>query len=139
MGYTKAATGFQVNNPCLYQGHRHLLGTPGHQRLPAVNRQFLVYNRSSTFLRLYQVIGDSLFIAGRSELFTPVAAVWGAVLRPIHSRGAIPGPFACMAPGRAQCMPLGRFWAASCLQLSSLRNVHNDRRPFSTVQGSSFW
>ena len=34
MSYTRAATGFLViDNPCLYQGHRHLLGTPGHQRL----------------------------------------------------------------------------------------------------------
>ena len=97
------------------------------------HRQFLVYTRSSTFLRLYQVIGDSLFIPGRSELFTPVAAVWGALLRPIHSRGAVPGPFACVAPGRARSTPMGRFWAASFLQLSWLRDVHNGRRPFRTV------
>ena len=99
------------------------------------HRQFLVYTRSSTFLRLYQVIGDSLFIPGRSELFTPVAAVLGALLRPIpvHSRGAIPGPFACVAPGRARSTPMGRFWVASFLQLSSLRDVHNGRRPFRTV------
>ena len=61
------------------------------------HRQFFVYNRSSTILRLYQAISDSLFIPGRSELFTPVAVVWGALLRPIHSRGAIPGLFACGA------------------------------------------
>ena len=31
IGYTRAATRFQViNNPCLYQGNRHLLGIPGH-------------------------------------------------------------------------------------------------------------
>ena len=78
------------------KGHRHLLGIPGHQRLPAVKW-------SSTFLCLYQVMGDSLFIPGhwrflvytrRSELFTPVAAVWRALLEPKYSRGAIPGPFA---------------------------------------------
>ena len=58
MGYTRAATGFQViNNPCLYQGHRHLLGIPGHQRLPAVKW-------SSTIPRLYQVINIPLFIPG---------------------------------------------------------------------------
>ena len=58
MGYTRAATGFQViNNPCLYQGHRHLLGTPGHQRLPAVKW-------SSTIPRLYQVINIPSFIPG---------------------------------------------------------------------------
>ena len=110
MGYTRVSTGFQViNNPCLYQGYRHLLGTPGHQRLLAVKW-------SSTILRLYQVISDSLFIPGRRKLFTPVAAVWGALLRPVHSRGAIPGPFAYVAPGRARSTPMGRFWAASFLQ-----------------------
>ena len=50
---------------------------------------------------LYQVIGDSFVYTRRSELFTPVAAVWRALLGPKHSRGAIPGPFACVAPGRA--------------------------------------
>ena len=134
MGYTRAATRFQViNNPCLYQGHRRLLGIPGHQRLPAMKW-------SSTFLCLYQVMGDSLFIPGhwrflvytrRSELFTPVAAVWRALLGPKHSRGAI--PFAGVAPGRARSTPLGRFWAASFLQLSLLWDVHNSRRPFSTT------
>ena len=97
------------------------------------HRQFLVYTRSSTFLRLYQVIGDSLFIPGRSELFTPVAAVWGALFRPIYSRGAILGPFACVAPGRARSTSMGRFWGASFLQPSSLWDVHNGRRPFRTV------
>ena len=58
MGYTKAATRFQViDNPYSYQGRRRLLGIPGHQRLPAVKW-------SSTFLCLYQVMGDSLFIPG---------------------------------------------------------------------------
>ena len=58
MGYTRAATEFQViNNPCLYQGHRHLLGTPGHQRLPAVKW-------SSIIPRLYQVINIPSFIPG---------------------------------------------------------------------------
>ena len=135
MGYTRAATRFQViNNPCLYQGHRHLLGIPGRQRLLAV--KWL-----PTFLCLYQVMGDSLFIPGhwrflvytrRSELFTPVAAVWRALLGPKHSR------FACVVPGRARSTPVGRFWAASFLRLSRLRDVHNGRRPFSTTQGSNF-
>ena len=58
MGYTRAATGFQViNNPCLYQGHRHQLGILCHQRLPAVKW-------SSTIPRLYQVINVPLFIPG---------------------------------------------------------------------------
>ena len=82
------------------------------------HRQFFVYTRSSTILRLYQVISDSLFIPGRSELFTPVAAVWGALLRPVHSRGAISGPLTCVAPGRARSTPMGRFWAASFLQVT---------------------
>ena len=56
MGYTRAATGFQVINiPCLYQGHRHLLGTPGLQRLLAGVRHssFSVYSRSSVIPCLY--------------------------------------------------------------------------------------
>ena len=89
-----------------------------------------VYTRSLAIPCLYQVIGNSLFIPGRSELFTPVAAGWGALLWPEHSRGAIPGPFACVTPGRARSTPVGRFWAASFLQLSRLRDVHNGRRPF---------
>ena len=132
MGYTRAATGFQViNNPCLYQGRRHLLGIPGHQRLPAVkwSSTFLCLYRSLAIPCLYQVIGDSLVIPGRSKLFTPVAVVWGVLLWPKYSRGAIPGPLACVAPGRARSTPVGRFWAASFLQLSRLRDVHNGRRP----------
>ena len=97
------------------------------------HQQFLVYTRSSTFLRLYQVIGDSLFIPGRSGLFTPVAVVWGALLRPKYFRGAIPGPFACVAPGRVRSTPVGRFWTASFLQLSRLRDVHNGRSQFRTA------
>ena len=63
MGYTIAATGFQViNNLCLYQGHRHLLGTPGHQSLPAVKW-------SSTIPRLYQVINIPSFIPGHQHSF----------------------------------------------------------------------
>ena len=127
MRYTKAATRFQViDNPCSYQGHRRLLAIPGHQRLPAVKC-------SSTFLCLYQVMGDSFVYTRRSELFTPVPAVWRELLGPKYSRGAIPGPFECVAPGRARSTPVGRFWAASFLQLSRLRNVHNGRRPFSTM------
>ena len=155
MGYTRAATGFQViNNPCLYQGHRHLLGIPGHQCRPAVkwsstiprlyqviniplfipgHQHSFVYTRSLVIPCLYQVIGDSLFIPGRSELFTPVAVVWGALLWPKYSRGAIPGPFACVAPGRARSTPVGRFWAASFLQLSRLQDVHNGKKPFRTT------
>ena len=96
MGYTRAATRFQViNNPCLYQGHRHLLGKPGLQRLLAGIRHTdsSVYSRSSVIPCLYQVIGDSFVYTRRSELFTPVAVVWGALLEHKHSRGAIPGPF----------------------------------------------
>ena len=133
MDYTRAAMGFQViNNPwgidiCwVHQVINVFQPLSGH-------RQFLVYTRSSTFFCLYQVIGDSLIIPGRSELFTPIAVVWRALLRPIHSRGAIPGPFACVAPGRARSTLVGRFWAASFLQLSRLRDVHNGRRPFRTV------
>ena len=76
MGYTRAATGFQViNNPCLYQGHRHLLGTPGHQRLPAVKW-------SSTILRLYQVINNPSFIPGHQRFL-----VYTREKRAIHTSG----------------------------------------------------
>ena len=130
-------------------GHQQSLFIPGastsagHTRSSTSSSREVVINVfqplkwSSTFLCLYQVIGDSLFIPGRSELFTPVAAVWGALLGPKHSRGAILGPLACVAPGRARSTPVGRFWAASFLQLSRLRDVHNGRRPFRTAQGSS--
>ena len=49
--------GFQViNNPCLYQGHRHLLGKPGPQRLLAGIRHSYssVYIRSSVIPCLQQ-------------------------------------------------------------------------------------
>ena len=69
MGYTRAATGFQVINNLVYtrgidicwvhQVINVFLQLSGHQ-------QFFVYTRSSTILRLYQVISDSLFIPGRS-------------------------------------------------------------------------
>ena len=97
------------------------------------NGQFFIYTRSSTILCLYQVISNSLFIPGRSELFTPVTAVWGALLRPVYSRRAISGPLACVAPGQARSTPMGRFWAASFLQPSILRDVQNGRGPFRTV------
>ena len=144
LGHTRVSTGFR-----LYQVINNLVHTRGidicwtHQVINVLfplsgHQQFFVYIRSSTILRLYQVISDSLFIPGRSELFTPVAAVWGALLWPMHSRGAIPGPFACVAPGRTRSTPMGRFWAACFFQLSSLRDVQNSGRPFRTAQGSSF-
>ena len=48
---------------------------------------------------LYKVIGDSVIYTRRSELLTPVAVVWRALLGPEDSRGGIPGPFAGLAPG----------------------------------------
>ena len=102
MGYTRAATRFQIiDNPCLYQGHRQLLGKPGLQRLLAGVRHVdsSVYSRSSVIPCLYQVIGDSFAYTRRSELLTPVVVVWRALLGPEYSRGAIPGPFAGLEPG----------------------------------------
>ena len=78
---------------------------------------------------LYQVIGDSV-VYTRSELLTPVAAVWRALLWPEDSRGAIPGPFAGLAPGRERSTRLRGSWTVSFLQLSWLRDVHHGRRPF---------
>ena len=79
LGYTRVSTGFHlyqvINNPCLYQGHRHLLGTPGHQRLLAVKW-------SSTILRLYQVINNPLFIPGHQRFL-----VYTREKRAIHTSG----------------------------------------------------
>ena len=106
-----------------------------------------VQTRSSTsscrdssyrFLCLYQVIGDFLFIPVRSELFTLVAVVWGALLGPKHSRGAIPGPFVGLAPGRARSTRLGESWTASFPRWFRLRDVQHRGRPFRMAQGSSF-
>ena len=61
LSYTRVSMGFRlyqvIDNPCLYQGHRYLLGTPGYQRI-------LVVKWSSTILRLYQVIDNPSFIPG---------------------------------------------------------------------------
>ena len=126
---------------CLYQGTNIVPCGSGHPHP-------LVYTRLSTVLRLYQVISNFLVYTrsstipclyqGRSELFTPVAAVWWALLRPVNPRRAVSGPFACVAPGRARSTLLGWFWAASILQPSSLRDVQNSGRPFSTAKGGSF-
>ena len=136
MGHTRSSTYSVYTRSstilCLYQvidicwGHQVtnvFLLLIGHQ-------QSFIYTRSSTILRLYQVISDLLFIPGGSGLFTPLAAVWGALLRPMHSRGAIPGPLACVAHGQARSTPMGQFWAASFLQPSSLCDVQYRRRPF---------
>ena len=104
---------------------------PGHQRL-------LVYTRSSTSSCLYQVIQRFLVHTRGSELFTPVAGVWWALLGPVQCRWAVPGPFVWVAPGRPRSTPMGGLWAASTLQPSRLRNVHDRGRPFSTANGSSF-
>ena len=131
-------------------GHQRLLSIPGHQRHLVYTRAptSAVWIRSSAFSCLYQVISNFLVYTrsstipclyqGRSELFTPVAAVWWALLRPVNPRWAVPGLFACVAPGRARSMLLGWFWAASILQPSSLRDVQNRGRPFSTAKGGSF-
>ena len=134
--YTRAAPRFQViDNPRLYKGHRHLLGKPGLQRLLAGVRHVdsSVYRRSSVIPCLYQVIGDSVFYTRRRELLTPVAVVWRALLGPEYSRGAIPGPFAGLAPGRARSTQLRGSWTARFLQLSWLLDVHHGRRLFRTM------
>ena len=87
---------------------------------------------------LYQVIGDSSAYTRRSELLTPVAVVWRALLGLEHSRGAIPGPFAGLAPGRARSTLLGGSWTASFSCWSRLCDVQHRGRPFRTAQGSSF-
>ena len=79
-GHTRSSTSSSrevvIDNSSFIPGHQHSF----------------VYTRSLAIPCLYQVIGDSLFIPGRSELFTPVAVVWGALLWPKYSRGAIPWP-----------------------------------------------
>ena len=91
----------------LYQGSYEV---PSHQQslfIPGASTS-AGHTRSSTSSSREVVINIPLFIPGhwlflvytrRSELFTPVAAVWRALLGPKHSRGAIPGPFAGVAPG----------------------------------------
>ena len=64
--------------------------------------------------------------------------MWWALLRPVNSRRAVPGPFACVAPGRARSTLLEWFWAARALQPFSLRDVQNRGRPFSMANGGSF-
>ena len=116
-------------------GHQQSLFIPGASTSAGYTRSLTssAAKWSSTIPRLYQVINDPLFIPGRSKLFTPVTAVWGALLRPVHSRGALSGPLACVAPGRERSTPLGRFWAVSFLQSSSLQYFQNGRGPFRTV------
>ena len=76
MGYTRVSTGFHViDNPCLYQGHQHLQGTPGHQRLLAVKW-------SLTILCLYQVINNPLFMPGHQRF-----VVYTREKRAIHTSG----------------------------------------------------
>ena len=59
---------------------------PGLQRLLAGVRHVdsSVYSRSSVIPCLYQIIGDSFAYTRRSELLTPVAVVWRALLGPEH-------------------------------------------------------
>ena len=130
----------------LYQGS---YGVPGHQQslfIPGTSTS-AGHNRSSTSSSHEVVINIPLFIPGhwrflvytreKRAIHTSGRGVGSASLAK-HSRGAIPGPFACVAPGRARSTPVGRFWAVSFLQLSRLWDVHNGRRPFRTTQGSSF-
>ena len=78
LSYTRVSTGFRlyqvIDNPCLYQRHRHLLDTPDHQRL-------LVVKWSSTILHLYQVI-DNPFIPGHQRFL-----VYTREKRAIHTSG----------------------------------------------------
>ena len=67
-----------------------------------------------------------------------MAAVWGALLRPVYSRGAIPEPFAGLAPGRALSTLLKRSWQASFPRWFRLRDVQYRGRVFRTAQCSSF-
>ena len=79
LGFTRVSTGFRlyqvINNPCLCQGHQHLLGTPGHHRL-------LVVKWSSTILRLYKVINNPSFMPGHQRFF-----VYTREKRAIHTSG----------------------------------------------------
>ena len=69
--YTRSST-----SSCLYQVINVFLFIPGHQCL-------LVYTRSPTSSCLYQVIKRFLVHTRGSELFTPVAGVWWALLGPV--------------------------------------------------------
>ena len=117
MGYTRAATGFYViNNPCLYQGHRHLLGTPGHQRLLAVKW-------SSTILRLYQVINYPLSIPGHQRFL-----VYTREKRAIHTSGR------CVGSASSACtLQRSNFWGA-CVCGAWASAIH----AYGTILGSEF-
>ena len=124
MGYTRAATGFQViNNPCLYQWHQHLLGIPGHQHLPGVKW-------SLTILRLYQVINNPSFIPGHQRFL-----VYTREKQAIHTSGRAVGGgrfFGLYTPeerflGHLRVWRLGeldpRLWDDSGQRVSSNRPV----------------
>ena len=117
MGYTRAATGFQViNNPCLYQGHRHLLGRPGHQRLLAVKW-------TSTILRLYYAINYLLFIPGHQRFL-----VYTREKRAIHTSGRGVG-----SASSACTLQRSDFWAACvCGAWASMTHAYG------TILGSEF-
>ena len=116
MGYTRAAMGFQViNNPCLYQGHRHLLGTSGHQHLAV--------KWSSTILPLYQFINYPLFIPGHQRFL-----VYTREKRAIHTsdRGVGSASSACI-------LQRSDFWAA-CVCGAWASAIH----AYGTILGSEF-
>ena len=108
---------FQViNNPCLYQGHRHLLGTPGHHRLPAVKW-------SLTIPRLYQVINIPSFIPGHWRFL-----VYTREKRAIHTSGRGVG-----SASSAYTLQRSDSWAV-CVCGAWASSIH----AYLTILGSEF-
>ena len=130
MDYTRAATGFQVMNiPCLYQGHRHLLGTPGLQRLLAGvhHSSSSVYSRSSVIPCLYHQ--KPIHTSGRGAGSTSSAGI----LQRSDSEAV------CRIGAWASAIhAAGRSWQASFPRGLRLRDVQYCGRAFRTAQCSSF-
>ena len=136
MGYTRAATGFQVIKQSLF-----ILGTSTSAG----------YTRSWTSSCRQVVIDNSSFIPGHqlSFVYTRSSAIpcFTREKRAIHTSGHGVGSAssactlqrsdfwaACVCGAWASAIhALGQFWAASFLQPSSLRDVQNGRGPFRRV------
>ena len=74
-----------------------------------------------------------VWVTPRRSLFTPVASVWRVLLWLVHSRRAIPWPFAGLAPDRARSTQLRWSWQASPSNTSWLRDVHHRGRSFTVA------
>ena len=105
-----------INNPSFIPGHRHLLGTPGHQRP-------LVVKWSSTIHRLYQVINNPSSIPGHQR-----SLVYTRGKRAIHTSGRGVG-----SASSADTFQRSDSWAA-CVCGAWASAIH----AYGTILGSEF-